>query len=198
MKNFALITLVLASFNTDAALVKLDWNTTASFSNTVGLLSGDAVNLSFVFDVNSSNLQNVNLNISNFVNYSFTLFDGRSVTFDLAEPGNIIDFGYASNNFFSFDSAGSLTSVDRFFIFDNSVSSNVFAWNGIGAGLFNNGGNCFSCFSPFRFDVNNVSSGLSPSSWEVTTVSEPSTIALFGLGVLGFGAWRRRLSKNST
>jgi hypothetical protein len=178
---------------TQAVPVQLDWTTTVQFSGISGLSAGDSVKMTFEFNDASGNLNNARLNASNFVSYSFTLFDGRSASFDLIGPGSTFS-SYGSNDFFVFDAVGHLQQVNQFLIFDGSVSSNVAAWNGLSGIIYNNGANCFSCNTPFRFDVNNVAAGLSTNSWSIRTneIPEPVTLSLVGVGLLGCGIMRRR------
>lgn len=199
MKNFACKALAVAHVAlsagaAQAAPVKLDWTTTILSTGIAGLSAGDSVKLTFEFNVAGGNLNNARLNASNFVSYSFTLFDGRSVTFDLVGTGSRFP-SYGSNNFFSFDAAGHLQQVNQFMIHDGSVTSNVAAWNGALGDMFNNGGNCFSCNTPFLFNVNNVGAGLLTSSWSVRAASaipEPLSLSLVGAGLLACGVARRR------
>jgi hypothetical protein len=185
---------VMSANAVQAAPVKLDWTTTVSYSGISGLSAGDAVTMTFEFNVAGGNLNSARLNATNFVSYSFTLFDGRSATFDLVGAGSRFP-AYGSNNFFVFDALGHLQQVQQFYISDASISSNVAAWNGASAVIFNNGANCFSCSSPVRFDVNNVGAGLLTGSWTVeagNTVPEPVSLALVGVGLLACGVARRR------
>lgn len=199
MKQFARNALAaavvaLSANAVQAAPIKLNWTTTVSTTGIAGLSAGDAVTMTFEFNVAGGDLTNARLNATNFVSYSFTLFDGRSATFDLVGPGSSLAF-YAANDFFVFDALGDLQQVQQFFIQDGSISSNVAAWDGAGASIFNNGANCFSCTSPVDFDVNNVGAGLFTRSWTVAAgnaVPEPVSLALVGAGLLACGVARRR------
>jgi hypothetical protein len=190
---FAGLVLSVSGF-ANAGIIELNWDTTLSSTNIVGTTSGDNVSLVFRFNSLTNDLSNLVLNQNNFLDYSFYLNDGRFMTFDLLESGSLLFYG--SNNFFSFDALGSLVGVQSFYIYDNSVMSNIAGVNGIGNGMYNNGRNCTLCGST-SFSVNNVASGLSASSWTVNhaQVPEPSTLAIFALGMIGLAS--RRFKKQS-
>ena len=176
----------------NAGIIELTWDTSLSDTDVVGTNIGDNVSLVFRFNSTTNDLSNLVLNKNSFMDYSFHLDDGRFVTFDLLESG-YINSGYENNSFFSFDALGDLVGIESFYILDTSVVSNIVGVNGTSQGMFNNGANCFLCGGSQYFGVNNVASGLSTSSWAVSQsqdVPEPSTLAIFALGMIGLASRR--------
>jgi hypothetical protein len=175
-----------------AGIIELTWNTSLSSTSIVGTNVGDNVSLVFRFDSLTNDLSNLVLNKSSFLDYSFNLDDGRFITFDSG-----ISTTYVNNDFFVFNSLGNLYSVNGFHIRDSDVESNIVGVNGTFQTLFNNGANCILCFGTNNAHVNNVGLGLSADSWTIryAQVPEPSTLAIFALGMIGIAS--RRFKKQS-
>jgi hypothetical protein len=175
-----------------AGIIELTWNTSLSSTSIVGTNVGDNVSLVFRFDSLTNDLSNLVLNKSSFLDYSFNLEDGRFITFDSGMSST-----YVNNDFFVFNSLGNLYSVDSFQIKDVDVVSNILGVNGTKQTLFNNGRNCILCFGTYSANVNNVWLGLSADSWTIryAQVPEPSTLAIFALGMIGLAS--RRFKKQS-
>ena len=150
----AVAVIALCANAAQADPVRLNWTTTIFDPVSIPNLSGgNAVTLTFEFNVAGGNLSNARLNATNFVSYSFTLFDGRSATADLVGPGST-GLLYPANDFFVFDALGDLQEVQQFGIRDESMSSNVAAWNGALGILYNNGANRVSAATaPSRYSI---------------------------------------------
>ena len=186
-QTLALAALTL-SFNINAAIVELTWNTTLTGTNIPNISYGDEISLTFRFEIASNNLSNVTLNASNFMDYSFYISNGRYMTLDkgAGQP-------FQENDFFTFDVNENLVNVTEFGLYHPNVESNISSLNGLGFAMYNDGLNCLLCGDNYELSVANVEDGLNPQTWAVSSeVPVPAAAWLFGSALAGLGVLRKK------
>jgi hypothetical protein len=190
---------LFAGFQANAALFQFQFEDTILSTSISGLSGGQSALVTVALDNGGTSL----------LSQTWTSMDLKSLTFDFNDGGVVasfsdpfdlgLDFG---DGHFVTDASGTLISVMNDWS-DYSVTSD-FILAGLVAPIsfnyefFHAGGSFFWSSAGSVSLVNGASSVdgfLQPDQWsQVSVVPEPSIIALFGLGLAGFGFARRRQS----
>jgi len=198
LKAALVSSVILVSGIANAGIINLRWDTTVAASELTEVAIGDDVGFVFRFETIGSDLADVVLNASNFIDYTMTFDDiDASLTMNSFAGPNEAYEGYTDNSYFTFDSAGILAQVQQFGVNGTDYTARNLALPGTNK-LYNDGADmCIFCGEGELY-VNNVDTGLSTTSWIITQTSEvpePSTLAIFALGMIGLAS--RRFKKQS-
>ena len=188
MKNINILAFVVVSFlvcgTSSASLIKFTYNSTVGAgTTTAGVAIGEALNYELVLDNGGSTTLSQTWSSVDFVSLDVTTSGGYSFSSNGADSGS-----------FTTDGAGNVVGLVNwnswmtFAGFDSNVGSisNAGWWlNGMNEVIYN--GDIFTGV----WDVN-VSDNNSPTSWSAALVSvpEPSTLAIFALGMIGLASRR--------
>ena len=187
---FVLVFAVVGIGSGHAVPFSFEHNTTISSTTIDGLSAGQAVKITVTLDNgNATNTSQV-----------WTAGDAVSIEWDFNNGGLVTTFttpfqGGFDNSDGSFitNGAGTLTSVMSDW---SDFATSDFTTNGAATEFtwFLNGANPTYFESNFSFvSLSNIGELLNPAAWsQVSSIPEPGTLALFGLGLVGLGRAARR------
>lgn len=185
--------LLLVNNLASAGMIELTWGTSLQSSSNWAPSStvGENLNIIFTVDNGSNSLINQTWQVSDFVSYRIEGESGWSVL------SNYIDL--TSTGIFSTDNNGLVNSAGNWFNFSSQPDEGTMSWRAGPSNVawWNNGINGIAMgtnSSAEYLSVNNVSQNLLASSWKAavaqTEVPEPSTLAIFALGIIGLASRR--------
>lgn len=190
--------MALAAAPAQAVPFSFEYNSTISGTDIPGLIVTDAVKITVTLDNGNATA----------LSQTWTGSDAVSVTFDFANGLHVTTFSapfdggmaYTGGNFVT-NAAGTLTDVmDSWFDF-NAVADFTTTGAATDFGWYLNGFNGVYFENTFgtSVDLTNVSDMWEAANWSLvgattTAVPAPGALALFGIGLVGLGALRRRYS----
>jgi hypothetical protein len=196
MKKIIGMCALLLAGTANASLIELEWTTTAlSFTGTVPGLNGEIVTTSFTVDNGGSTTLSQSWSQDDFVSYRIEGASGWWIQSD--------DINIGSSGFFSTDELGNVMTAGNWlgdYFNDGTIMT---SWAGsFEGGWWNNGNNEVVCSTVATHCVSvvDVSENRIGSSWkasqataisESSSIPEPISIVLLGLGLAGIGFTRK-------
>ncbi len=193
MKLFAtmILSLFLVSYS-HASIIEFNWTTQVDSSSLSLWEAGDSITIEMLFDIADDDYASHSYTFDEFISYTATNSYGDYVT----------AFGYGGYNgaYFETDLNGNITSVgnnrSNYYL---PTESNIGMYNQKYYALFITSANqSILSVSGGQVDVVNRAAGLQAESWTVSggvSVPEPSTLAIFALGMMGLAL--RRFKKKT-
>jgi hypothetical protein len=193
--------IILSIGKANAGIITLQWNTTVAYSGFSDVKIDDSAKLVFRFEVMTNNLDNLTLDMSDLVDFSVYFDDsGNYATFQ--RPGGGNNSVRYNGNYFEFDASGNLSLKNDFDIVGTDVSQNISAGTSIQHGIsdISHPVYCVNVCTPLvgkYIKLNDLAAGNKVINWHVSVsqVPEPSTLAIFALGIIGLAS--RRFKKQS-